>query len=117
MSKPFSYRSEVARGRLFEEIPLISLLSDAYVIGLVTDLVVALRERQGEVDQLRRDSVEAEASLGGLLDQSREARDALARKEGKEQEAELKRQRKLVADRMVREKHSEELAYKMHSAR
>ena len=34
-----------------------------------------------------------------------------------EQQAELKRQRKLVADRMAREKHSEELAHKMHSAR
>lgn len=52
------------------------------MIGLVTDLVVVLRERQGEVDQLRRNSVEAEASLGVLLDQSREAREALAKMEG-----------------------------------
>ena len=50
------------------------------------------------------------------IDENADALD-MARKEGKEQEAELKRQRKLVADRMVREKHSEELAYKMHSAR
>ena len=82
----------------------------------------AREEREAEArkkaaDIHRKTAARHAALLSARQQQQAEARDALARKESKEQEAEFKRQRKLVADRMVREKHSEELAYKMHSAR
>ena len=82
----------------------------------------AREEREAEArkkaaDIHRKTAARHAALLSARQQQQAEARDALARKESKEQEAEFKRQRKLVADRMVREKHSEELAHKMHSAR
>ena len=85
MSKPFSYTSEVDFGPKWEEIALVLSLSDAYVIGLASDLSAVLREKEGAIRGLREGSIEVEGVLGEVLAElvaGRESLDKLEREHG-----------------------------------